>query len=62
MPRQDWASICLGLFDAAKKEFDSSGQLTSEILKSLHFLHGKSLVPAFDLVDSKKVWILFFIY
>ena len=55
MPNQDWMSISLGLFEAVKKEFETSGQLSSDIMKSLHFVHGKTLLPAFDLIDSKKV-------
>ena len=62
MPNQDWMSISLGLFEAVKKEFETSGQLSSDIMKSLHFVHGKTLLPAFDLIDSKKVNNICLIY
>ncbi|KAK8724913.1 hypothetical protein OTU49_010974 [Cherax quadricarinatus] len=51
----DVAAVLEGLLQVVKVEYQSSGQLSSEVLHSLHLLHGQSLLNALDLIDSKKV-------
>lgn len=56
MPKvPDTLAIMHGLLGVVKSEYESAGHLSSELLRSLHMLHGQTLVSALDLIDCKKV-------
>lgn len=48
-------AVIEGLLKVVEVEYQSSGQLSSDVLHSLFLLHGQSLFSAFDLIDNKKV-------
>ncbi|XP_069972170.1 zinc finger SWIM domain-containing protein 7 [Penaeus vannamei] len=59
MPKvPDTLAIMHGLLGVVKSEYESAGHLSSELLRSLHMLHGQTLVSALDLIDCKKVTIV----
>lgn len=53
----DSVLVVQGLLSVVKEEYNSKGQLSTEVLHSLYTVHGQSLLNALDLIDSKKITI-----